>query len=138
LDIIWSDSLYKQVSGFVLVGLIALALTLSLRKRIAKFRFGAYTSWRFVHTALGLSALAMAFGHTGFRLGYNLNQALMLAFLLSALTGGVSGALLVRAAAAPQGSVLAHSLRIVRTLHDWVFWPLCVLIGFHVLKVYYF
>jgi len=29
-------------------------------------------------------------------------------------------------------------MRGVRTLHDWVFWPLLVLVSFHVLKVYYF
>jgi len=137
LDVLWVDGLFKQVSGFVLVGLVALGLLLSLRKRVARFKWGHFPGWRVLHASLGLAALFTAFAHTGFRLGYNLNFALMLAFLLSAFTGALSGAFLAKLNAA-QAKPAFMLVRGVRILHDWVFWPLLVLVSFHVLKVYYF
>ena len=70
-------------------------------------------------------------------MGYNLNFALMLAFLASALTGAVSGAFLAKLDSMQKGAAI-RLVRGARTLHDWVFWPFLVLVGFHVLKVYYF
>jgi len=137
LDVLWVDGLFKQISGFVLVGLVALGLSLSLRKRVARFKWGHFPGWRVLHASLGLAALFTAFVHTGFRLGYNLNLVLMLAFLLSAFTGAVSGALLGKLNAA-QAKPALSVVRGVRVLHDWVFWPLLVLVSFHVLKIYYF
>ena len=135
LSVLWFDSVYKQVSGFTLLGLIALGLGLSARKRIKQLNIGAFPIWRAGHASLGLLALVVAFGHTGFRLGDNLNLALMLAFLASAATGACSGVLLANA---PRSGFWMRSMRAVRLLHDWVLWPLIVLVGFHVLKVYYF
>ncbi len=137
VDVLWVDGFYKQLTGFGLLGLISLGLTLSLRKRVKRFRFGAFQGWQVLHAALGVAALMVALGHTGFRLGHNLDLGLMLAFLLSALTGGVSGASLAKLGAGGSNAVI-RALRGVRILHDWVFWPLIVLLGFHVLKVYYF
>lgn len=137
LDLLWVDGLFKQISGFALVGLVALGLLLSLRKRVARFKWGHFPGWRVLHASLGLAALFTAFAHTGFRLGYNLNFALMLAFLLSAFTGAVSGAFLAKLNAVQTKPAL-KLVRGVRVLHDWVFWPLLVLVSFHVLKVYYF
>jgi len=137
LDVLWVDGLYKQVSGFVLIGLVAIGLSLSLRKRVKRFKWGHFPGWRVLHSSLGLGALFVAFAHTGFRLGYNLNFALMLAFLASALTGAVSGAFLAKLDSIQTGAAI-RLVRGVRTLHDWVFWPFLVLVGFHVLKVYYF
>jgi nitrite reductase (NADH) large subunit len=137
LDVLWVDGWYKQISGFVLIGLVLVGLSLSLRKRVKRFKWGHFPGWRVLHSSLGLGALFVAFAHTGFRLGYNLNFALMLAFLASALTGAVSGAFLAKLETM-QANAATRLVRGVRTLHDWVFWPFLVLAGFHVLKVYYF
>lgn len=138
IDVLWVDSLYKQISGFVLVGVVALALLLSLRKRVKRFHWGSFPGWRVLHASFGLGALAVAFAHTGFRLGYNLNLALMLAFLSSAATGAVSGAFLSKLTSPEASPTSVRAVRVMRTLHDWVFWPFLVLVSFHVLKVYYF
>ncbi len=138
LSMLWVDSAYKQLSGFTLLGLVALGLTLSARKRIKRVQFGAFPLWRAVHATLGLLALGALFGHTGFRFGNNLNFALMSAFLFSAATGALSGVLLSRANRTSSSGFLVKSMRCARVLHDWVLWPLLVLVGFHVLKVYYF
>lgn len=137
LDVLWVDTGFKQVSGFVLLGLVLVGLLLSLRKRLQRFQWGHFPGWRVLHASLGLSAVFVAFAHTGFRLGYNLNLALMLAFLVSAFTGAVSGAFLAKLNSMQPKPAL-RLIRGVRTLHDWVLWPFLVLVSFHVLKVYYF
>lgn len=137
VDVLWVDPAFKQVSGFVLIGLVAVGLLLSLRKRVQRFQWGHFPGWRVLHASVGLGAVFVAFAHTGFRLGYNLNFALMMAFLLSAFTGAVSGAFLSRLNSM-QARPAVRLLRGVRVLHDWVFWPFLVLVSFHVLKVYYF
>jgi nitrite reductase (NADH) large subunit len=137
LDVLWVDAGFKQVSGFVLLGLVLGGLLLSLRKRLERFQWGHFPGWRVLHASLGLGAVFVAFAHTGFRLGYNLNLALMLAFLVSAVTGAVSGAFLAKLSSMQPKPAL-RLVRGVRTLHDWVLWPFLVLVSFHVLKVYYF
>ncbi|HEY6725201.1 MAG TPA: FAD-dependent oxidoreductase [Polyangiaceae bacterium] len=137
LDVLWLDASFKQISGFVLIGLVAAGLMLSLRKRVRRFQWGHFPGWRVLHASVGLGAVFVAFVHTGFRLGYNLNFALMLAFLASAFTGAVSGAFFAKASSM-QAKPAVRLVRGVRTLHDWVFWPFLVLVSFHVLKVYYF
>ena len=73
-DLLWLDGTWKQVSGFILLGLSALAAALFMRKRLGWVRLGQFASWRFVHVALGTLTLAVLFLHTGFRLGAHLNR----------------------------------------------------------------
>jgi nitrite reductase (NADH) large subunit len=84
---------------------------------------------------LGLIALV---AHTGFRLGHNLNFGLMLVFLASALSGGISGGLAAATTQTVPDSPVGRIADAFRKVHDFAFWPLPVLVGFHVLKVYYF
>lgn len=137
LDVLWRDSLYKQVSGFSVLGLSLLGLVLSLRKRLARIRWGGFDVWRIAHVVLGLAALGTLYVHTGGRLGHQLDGALMLAFTGLVLVGGVGAAVIA----------FEHRLapRVVRRwreqsvwLHILLFWPVPVLLGLHVLKSYYF
>jgi nitrite reductase (NADH) large subunit len=137
LDVLWRDSLYKQISGFSVLGLSVLGLVLSLRKRVTRIRWGGFDFWRVAHVVLGLLALSALYVHTGGRLGYQLDGALMLAFTGLVLVGGVGAAVIA----------FEHRLapRVVRRwreqsvwLHILLFWPVPVLLGFHVLKSYYF
>lgn len=136
LDRLWTDGLYKQISGFSLVGLSVLGMTLSLRKR-TPIKLGNFNAWRLLHVLLGLSALSLLVLHTGLSLGNNLNRWLMLNFLalagLGALAGGVIA--LERKLAAPWGSRLR---RWWSWSHILVLWPLPALLGFHILAVYYY
>ncbi|HEY6556101.1 MAG TPA: FAD-dependent oxidoreductase [Polyangiaceae bacterium] len=137
IDVLWVDPLWKQVSGFTLVALIALGLGLSLRKRSAKFRWGNVNAWRVVHGVFGVLGLVALIAHTGFRLGDNLNRVLALAFLASAFTGAASG-MLARVSLTRPGSRLSQIAPHVRSLHDYTFWPLPVLVGLHVFKTYFY
>lgn len=135
-DRLWTDSLYKQISGFTLVGLSVLGMILSLRKR-TRFSLGRFTHWRLVHVLLGLSALALLMAHTGLRLGNNLNQALMLNFLALAALGALAGGVIALERKLP--SLWGGRLRRWWSWgHILVLWPLPALLGFHILAVYYY
>ncbi|HEU4646448.1 MAG TPA: FAD-dependent oxidoreductase, partial [Burkholderiales bacterium] len=48
-DLLWRDSLAKQVSGFALLGLAAAGLLISPRKRWAHLKLGDFALWRLAH-----------------------------------------------------------------------------------------
>ncbi|MEM0897526.1 MAG: FAD-dependent oxidoreductase [Verrucomicrobiota bacterium] len=138
VDQFWRDSVIKQITGYSLLGLVLLGLLLSLRKRFRWFRLGHFARWRFFHAAFGLTALVALFVHTGFRFGHNLNFWLMFTFVGLNLLGAVSG--MVAAVESSGTSVAALTARRFRPVltyaHLVLFWPLPVLLTFHILSVY--
>lgn len=136
-DEFWRNSLLKQTSGFTMLGLILVGLGISLRKRIDRIAIGDFNVWRYIHVVLGLSAIAALIAHTGFRLGDKLNLLLMMNFLLLAIVGAFGSAIIAAEHRLPP--MLAKKQRRAWTwLHIILFWPLPVLLGFHVIKSYYF
>lgn len=136
-DLLWRDSLYKQISGFTILGLFGIGLAISMRKRVAKINVGDYSIWRMAHVALGIGALVALVIHTGFRLGDEINFILMLNFLLLAVAG--ANASTVVATEHRMIPAMAKKQRKSWTwLHLLLFWPLPVLLGFHIAKTYYF
>jgi nitrite reductase (NADH) large subunit len=137
IDLLWTDGTFKQASGFTLLGLSLVALLLSLRKRLKRFSFGTFANWRIVHAGLGLATLATLFVHTGMNFGRNLNFSVMATFLAIVFAGTLSGG-----AAALEHKLVGGRGPALRRWTTWVhiiaFWPLLVLLGFHVLTVYYF
>jgi nitrite reductase (NADH) large subunit len=136
LDFLWRDTLWKQVSGYSVVGLSAIALVFSLRKRIKRFTAGNFGGWRIAHVAVGVLTLAGLLVHTGGRLGSNLNLLLMAAFLSLVLLGSISGALLAteHRAARPAATWKRRAI----WAHILLFWPVPALLGMHVIKSYFF
>ena len=136
-DLLWRDGLAKQISGFTLLGLSALVLLFSMRKRLRWFKLGTFRGWRLVHIGISLTAVAVLVLHTGLRLGHNLNAWLMLAFSALLITGAVGGLSI-----ALQHRWTPASARRLRKAALWghvlTFWPLPALLGFHVLKTYWF
>jgi NAD(P)H-nitrite reductase large subunit len=136
-DLLWRESLLKQISGFSLLGLGAAVSLISLRKRTRSLRFGAFSSWRLVHVLLGTLAVATLVAHTGLRLGYHLNFYLMLCFTGLLLAGAVAGGVTGWQHALPR--VLVKRVRDGSLwLHIVLLWPLPALLGFHILKTYWF
>ena len=136
-DVMWRDSLVKQISGFSMLGLIGLALIISLRKRWSRFNFLDYSAWRYLHVLLGMFIVAGLFAHTGFRMGSNINSFLMFFFTGLIMAGGAYGIFIA----------LQHRIDVVlsqrvRSYMNWIhillFWPVPILIGFHIFKTYYF
>jgi nitrite reductase (NADH) large subunit len=132
-DYFFTETAVKQWTGFTLVGVIAVGLLFSLRKRVAWFRWSSYTSLRVFHSLMGVAAVLGLFLHTGFRLGSNLNLALATLFLVSSLTGGMA-ALALRF----EGRVARACAAVLKRTHEITFYPLPVLALFHALKSYYF
>jgi nitrite reductase (NADH) large subunit len=136
-DLLWRDSLAKQVSGFALLGLAVAGLLISPRKRWARLKLGDFALWRVAHVVLGAAALAGLMVHTGGRLGNRLDLALSSLFSALILVGGLAAAVLAfehrlapaRAARARTNLLWAHLL---------LFWGVPVLLVFHVVKAYYF
>ncbi len=136
-DVLWRETFNKQVSGFVILALTALGLLITFRKRVSKVTAGDYTIWRVAHVLLGMTALITLYAHTGGRLGTNLNFLLMVSFCGLAVAGAVSAYVIAQEHQLNPGFVKkwrANSLWI----HILLFWPVPVLLTFHILKSYYF
>ena len=134
---LWYHTQFKEWSGYSLLALAGVAGLLSVRKRLPEVSWFGYPSWRVMHIALGLILAAVLFVHTGFRAGNNLNAWLTLCFVMCLITGSVLGGVVSQEhRLAPR---LARGLRSFSTwVHVLVLWPLPVLLGFHVIKTYYF
>lgn len=137
-DPLWRDGLWKQVSGFSVVGLFVLGLAVSLRKRTALLdRLGRFDAWRLAHVALGLLVIAGLVAHTGLRLGSGLNLLLMTSFAAMLVLGTLSTAVI--AFEHSIGGAAARRLRRQSVwLHILLFWPVPALLGWHVFKTYWF
>ena len=135
VDQLWRDNLLKQISGYSLMAVFLVGLIISLRKRFSWFTWGKFTSWRFFHSLFGVTSLGVLWAHTGFHFGSNLNFWLMFVFVLLNLLGAVAG--IITALEAKGKWPLARRLRPVLTwAHLVLFWPLPVLLTFHILSVY--
>jgi nitrite reductase (NADH) large subunit len=133
-QVIWRDSFWRQVTGYTSFGLTTCSLIFVLRKRWSKFNWGNFQIWRASHILLIAFVYLALFAHTGWRMGSNINLALMLNFSITTATGlMVAFGLCKDLSSSPKG----------RRWYEWIywshiisFWPLPVLLGFHVLKFY--
>jgi len=90
-----------------------------------------------VHVLLGTLALAMLVAHTGLRLGYHLNLYLILSFVGLLLVGAIASGVVGLQHALPAG-IARKTREISLWMHIILLWPLPALLGFHVLKTYWF
>jgi nitrite reductase (NADH) large subunit len=133
---LWRDQLPKEVSGATLLGLAVAGLMLSLRKRWKFFGVGTVTMWRFAHAAIGVAMLAVLVVHTELRHGVNVNLALLVSFLGTAITGAFTGPIV---ALVKPSTPRARAIRFFFIgTHIVFFSALPVLIALHVFVVSYF
>ena len=141
-DWLWRDNIVKQWTGFILLGIIAAAMVIGLRKRLrVTDRLGDYEIWRLIHIVIGLAALAGFAAHTGFRLGSNLNLWLGGSFAAATVFGAVAGMATGgdhELRARQIGTSRKPPRRVPAWLHILAVWPLPVLILVHVLASYAF
>ena len=137
-DELWRDGLIKQITGFTILGLFALGLTVSLRKRWSMTgKWGKFDLWRIAHLLLGALVIASLLAHTGFRTGHGLNMALSLTFVALLLSGGISGLLIGLSHKLDPGAAQRWRKQAV-WWHIVLFWPVPVLLAWHVLKSYWY
>lgn len=137
---LWFGNLWKQYSGYTLLGLSAAAAILGLRKRLSILkRLGSYETWRFIHLGIGILAALGLVAHTGFRLGSNLNLLLMISFLVTLGFGAIAGLATGGDHELQQRGLSGKDAR-PRSVSLWVhilaLWPLPVLLMIHVVTVY--
>jgi nitrite reductase (NADH) large subunit len=98
---------------------------------------GNFNHWRMLHIILGTALLLILGLHTGLQLGSNLNFVLILVFLTVAFTGALASAVVAMEPRMTPG--MAKRARwFVNQLHLVMFWPLPVLLTFHIISFYYF
>lgn len=137
---LWFDGVWKQWSGYTLLGITLAAAAIGLRRRIGWLkRLGGYDGWRLIHLMIGIAAGLGLFVHTGFRLGDGLNFWLMLSFSASLVFGALAG-LTTGGEHKLQNKGAGSAKAPVRAIPHWVhvlaLWPLPVLLLIHVLSVY--
>ncbi len=137
VDFLLFENFWKQVSGYTLLGLCVLAGMLSARKRIQKMTFGNLDNWRLFHSLIGVVALFVLIAHTGFKLGSNLNLALMTVFLLATTTGSLVGVFMSKNHHWTDLKLREHRKWWSR-IHYTLLWLLPALLGYHIFAVYYF
>ncbi len=134
---LWFDSGWQLWTGYALLALASagiLAAVLMKVRRIA--RFGGHNWWRLAHAGLGVACVLALFAHTGFRLGANLNAALMVCFLAALILGGIAGVCNNAAGRLRRMGVPPRVRIIPMRLHTVALWPLPALVIIHVLAVY--
>lgn len=140
VDVIWRDSFWKQVTGYVLLAVSMLALLLPLRKRWKPLAVGNYGLWRTVHGVIGILTLVGLLVHTGLRLGSNFNLLLAVTFLGLNFSGAVTGA--ITSWENRTGGELGMAFRQWRPriskLHLYCLWPMPALLIIHIVCVYFY
>jgi len=138
-DWLWTDNVWKQVTGYTILALTAIGMAMSFRKRWRRIRNqGNFAWWRLMHLGTGLLALALLFAHTGMTLGEQFNLLLMLSFLGALVIGSVVGLLTFIENRKPEATMVFHLKTWIKNAHIAIVWPLPVLIGIHIVMAYYF
>lgn len=137
-DALWRNSLLKQISGFSLLAMSLLVSVISLRKRVSHIvNKWDFDWWRLFHVVVAVLTMGILLAHTGFRFGHYLNFYLMSIYSGLLLVGAVAGVAIAMDHVLSRK--VARRLRKATVwLHILLLWPLPVLLGFHVVKTYYF
>lgn len=133
----WTDSSKRQITGFTLLGLTTFSLLLTGRKRLKAFSWLSFSSWRGWHIVLTTLVLAMLFLHTGQSEFQGINQWLITSFWVTALLGLLTSVASWREQASPSIGTKRNK-RWALVGHIIAFWPLPVLLSFHILSVYWY
>jgi ferredoxin-NADP reductase/CRP-like cAMP-binding protein len=141
IDRLWTDNVLKQVTGYSILALTIIGMTLSFRKRLQNFRMGNFAWWRIMHLIMGLLALALLFIHTGMNAEKHVNFfnfLLMVSFLGALIIGSVVGVVTFIESRFPKVTMVYHVKTWLQNAHIVIFLPLPVLIAVHIVLVYDF
>ena len=136
-ELLWFDGVWRQWSGYALLGFSGAGLVAALRmKARPALRSGTSIRWRLAHVGLGLCCVLLLFGHTGFRLGANLNAALMGCYVAALISGALAG-ISIHGTSRLRSMGMTPRLRVVpMRLHVVALFPLPALLILHILVVY--
>lgn len=133
----WHNSFYRQITGFSILGLTVLGFLFSLRKRLPFFKKLPFAPLRLFHGLMAVLALVLLFLHTGLSDFQGINQWLIYSFFGATIFGAITGLFAdIEKRFASIGIKRVKGLAVF--IHIVSFWPLPVLLGFHILSVYWF
>lgn len=135
LSFLWHNNFWQQVTGYSILALVTIGMFMSLHRRIISLRIMRYAWWRLFHVITGVLATFLLALHTGLSLGNNYNLILMLFFISTLIIGGITG--ILTAFENQSEPIMTIKKRLLYT-HIAVVWFLPVLLGLHILSVYYF
>ncbi len=127
----------QQLSGYTILGLLILSLTLVVNKRLQWGRFVSYEYWRVLHVGLILAATLIVLFHSHLTIGINFNFQLMMLFILT-LFSGLFISLLVYYEHGFFDFIILKIKRFWLRLHIFIVSVLFVYIAVHITSVYYF
>jgi len=137
IDFLWRDAWWKQASGFTLLALTLGALLLPIREKLPGALRTSFSKARVFHSLLGVATVVALGVHTGLRMGTQLNAVLMGCVILLIAFGSMAG--LVASTERWMPARLGATLRLGwKRAHLLLFWPVPVLVLFHVLAVYFY
>jgi ferredoxin-NADP reductase/CRP-like cAMP-binding protein len=138
IDKLWTDSIWKQVTGYTILALTVIGMTMSFRKRLRSFRTGNFAWWRLMHVGTAFLALALLFVHTGMSTGEHFNLLLMVSFVGALILGSGVSLLVFIESRIPEATTTYHVKTWLKNAHIAIVWPLPVLVGIHIVLAYYF
>jgi len=138
IDTLWTDNIWKQVTGYTMVALTVIGMTMSFRKRLRSFRTGNFAWWRLMHVGTALLALALLYVHTGMTAGEHFNFLLMVSFVGALILGTGVSFLVFLESRMPEATTTYHVKTWLKNAHIAIVWPLPVLVGIHIVLAYYF
>ena len=137
LESVWLSFELKQITGYTIAGLAVTSMLISLRKRIKSINWGRFAWWRLAHIFLAILGMIILFFHTGFSLGNNYNQALILIFITITMLGAIT-MLLKLLMVHIQSNKLQKIQTKINLAHIIASSVLPALLAVHILKAYYF
>ena len=136
-ELLWFDGIWRQWSGYMLLGFSGAGLVAALlMKTRTVVRSGGSIWWRLAHVGFGVCCVLLLFGHTGFRLGVNVNAALMGCYVAVLVFGALAGMSTYGAAGLRKMGMTPRLRVIPMRLHVIALCPLPALLIIHILVVY--
>ncbi|MDM8561853.1 cyclic nucleotide-binding domain-containing protein, partial [Candidatus Marithioploca araucensis] len=138
IETLWTDNIWKQITGYTILALTVIGMTMSFRKRLRSFRIGNFAWWRLMHIGTALLALALLFVHTGMSAGEHFNFLLMVSFVGALIIGTGVSLLVFIESRLPEATTTYQIKTWLKNAHIAIVWPLPVLIAIHIVLAYYF
>ncbi|MDE0243992.1 MAG: GPP34 family phosphoprotein [Gammaproteobacteria bacterium] len=139
LELFWFDGFWQQWSGYLLLAfsIAGLVIGVAVRKRLVSGIAGL-RRWRLAHIVIGVACVLALFAHTGFRLGVNVNAALMGFYLATLLSGALAGVAIGAVHQLRQAGIgrTGQPRRVLLWLHAAAICPLPALLAVHILATY--
>jgi len=132
-----TDPLYREITGFTMLGTSVIMLILSLKRLMPTMMKKSFTFYRGIHIALGVLLPVLLLMHTGASMGERFNFMFITLFIIVLLSGSLATFIIAQDLLKP-ASVYRPLKSFVTKFHIYALWALPVMVAFHILYFYHF